>query len=123
MNQFLLYFGCWDSPGHFLWDRNKQTIHHPIDKFGPLVIRGEDIDGSRILLPWPEVSGHGQLTHIVRGDDAVSVLAWWDRTFDSRPACCAAIQSSGWDDADYIWFRFSHVYEDLALKLKRPILE
>ena len=122
MKSFLLYFGCWGTPGHFLWDRNRQTIYDPLERFGPHVIRPEDIDGSRILLPTPDRPGRGRLTHIVRADSAVTVLAWWDRTFDQRPACCAAIQSSGWDDDNDLWLRFSHVYEPLAKLLTRPEL-
>jgi len=120
MKPFLLYFGCWGGPGHFLYDRNKRTIYDPAAECGEAAVRGEDLDGSRVFLPWPEVPGHGRLTHIIRNGDAVTVLAWWDRTFDSRPACCAAIQSDGWDDADYLWLRFSHVYAPLAVLLKLP---
>jgi len=122
MKPFLLYFGCWNEAGHFLWDRNRMTIHDPLKQFGPNVIPGEYLDGSRIFLPTPEQPGKGRLTHIVRGGEAVTVLAWWDRTFDKRPGCCAAIQSDGWDNPDYLWFRFCHVYQSLATKLTKPDL-
>lgn len=122
MTQFLLYFGCWDtSKGHFLVDRHRHNIHTP-SSISEFVIPAEVLDGSRLFLPSPEMPGRGRLTHVVRGDAAVTVLAWWDRTFDSRPRSNAAIQSDGWCEADDIWMRFSHVYSELAAKLTKPEL-
>lgn len=118
MSEFLLYFGCWDGAGHFLYDNRRQSIYTPpCNAFPP-----EALDTSRVFLPYPEKVGHGQLTHVVRGTECVTVLAWWDRTFDQRGKCNAAIQCSGWRSADDLWKRFTLVYTGLAPKLQRPLL-
>lgn len=117
---FLLYFGCWDKPGHYLYAPTGYTLQY--DGVPTLALRGEDLDGSRLFLPWPEIPGQGQLTHVIRGLECVTVLAWWDRTFDQRGRCNAAIQCDGWELADRLWVRFSAVYSALAQKLKKPEL-
>jgi len=119
-NSFLLYFGCWGGPGHFVFDRNKRSLSR--EEMPPMALRSESLDGSRVFLPWPEIPGNGRLTYLIREGDCVTVLAWWDRTFDKRGACNAAIQCSGWETFDFLWDRFSRVYPALAAKLAKPTL-
>lgn len=117
---FLLYFGCWDRPGHYIWTRDKRTVYaHEVSS---LALRAEDLDGSTIFLPRPERPGHGQLTHLFRDGEPITVLAWWDRTFDQRGACNAAIQCDGWERMPRLWERFGRVYSTLAPKLTIPTL-
>lgn len=118
-NAFLLYFGPWGEPGHFVFDRNRHTVQN----MPPMALRAEDLDGSRVFLPWPEAPGNGRITYLIREGQCVTVLAWWDRTFDKRGACNAAIQCDGWEDPDYLWDRFSRVYESLAKQLTKPRLQ
>lgn len=120
MKPFLLYFGCWDSAGHFLHDRNGQTIYN--ESGLGLPFKSDHLDGNSIFLPHPERVGVGALTHVVRGEDAYTVLAWWGSPFDKRGAVNAAIIASGWDSADDLWMRFSRAYEALAAKLTRPTI-
>lgn len=120
MKPFLLYFGCWDRAGHFLFDRNGSTIHYSLSH--ELPFRPVDLDGSSFFLPHPERVGKGALTHVVRNDEAYTVLAWWGSPFDTRGAVNAAIISNGWDDAANLWQRFTFVYPDLAAKLTFPDL-
>lgn len=122
MKSFLLYFGCWDRPGHFLFDRNKRTVYDPEQEYGPRVFSDKALDGSFVFLPRPEEPGVGRLTHVLVGDDCTTVLAWWDRTFDTRGNCNAAIQLSGWENADVVWERFQIVYPALGKVLKKPRL-
>lgn len=124
MRQFLLYFGCWDQPGHFLYRPDKMTVseYSAGADLLPHILLPKDLDGSRVFLPQPERVGVGQLTHLIRGAECVTVLAWWDRTFDQRGKCNAAIQTDGWDTVDGIWKRFCLVYETLAKQLSKPQL-
>lgn len=115
---FLLYFGCWGGAGHYLWTRDQQHYHKPEYPILPV----ESLDGSQVFLPQVEVVGNGRLTHIIRGEEAVTVLAWWDRTFDQRGKCNAAVQCDGWDTVDGLWRRFSIVFEPLAKQLARPTI-
>lgn len=117
-DSFLLYFGCWGGPGHFVFDRHKSTVR----QLPPMALRGEDLDGSRVFLPSQEAPGYGRLTYLIRDGDCVTVLAWWDRTFDKRGACNAAIQCSGWETFDCLWDRFSRVYPSLAQQITKPRL-
>lgn len=119
MKQFLLYFGCWNEPGHFLFKPDRTTLRR-YDPIAPYVLLPEDLDGSRVFLPQPEEVGRGQLNHLIRNGECVTVLAWWDRTFDHRGKCNAALQTDGWDTADGIWTRFGIVYESLAKQLSKP---
>lgn len=118
MSPFLLYWGCWGAPGHYLWNRNKGNAQDPV----PFGFADGTLDGSRIFLPHPEVVGQGRLTRVFVNDECVTVLAWWDRTFDKRPACNSAIICSGWESADELWARFGRVYPALAAQLKMPTL-
>lgn len=119
-NAFLLYFGPWGEPGHFVFDRNRRSVYS--EQMPPMALRAEELDGSRVFLPWPEVPGQGQLTYLIRRGQCVTVLAWWDRTFDKRGACNAAIQCDGWETPDFLWDRFTRVYEPLAKQLTKPRL-
>lgn len=117
---FLLYFGCWGQAGHYLFDRNKRSIYD--SRAEGLPFNHEALDGSSVFLPNPERRGIGALTHVVRGDDAYTVFAWWGSPFDTRGRVNAAIIASGWDSADELWRRFSIVYEPLAKLLSKPII-
>lgn len=118
MKHFLLYFGCRGKAGHFLFDRQHGSIYDA--RALGLPFNGNDFDGSSIFLPHPERPGHGALTHVIRGEFAYTVLAWWGSPFDARPAVNAAIIASGWDEPDYIWSRFEACFPDLKGKLDRP---
>jgi len=88
----LFYFGPWDQPGHYLHDTSGRNLWPDNDRIGPWRI-GE-LDGG--LCPnvsteavWkrtgPEVEGEAVLHH----KDGWTALAFWDRTVDTRPACCS----------------------------------
>lgn len=119
-DRFFLYFGCWDEPGHYLFNvYRKKVADSELSRFA---MRPEQLDGSKIFLPYPEVPGDGRLTHLVRDGACITVLAWWDRTFDKRSACCAAVQCDGWETFDALWERFSHGFKPLAEQVSKPRL-
>lgn len=120
-NAFLLYFGCWGEAGHFVFDQHKHTLSARRG-LPPMALRAEELDGSRVFLPWPEVPGRGRMSYLIRENSCTTVMAWWDRTFDKRGACCAAIQCDGWEQPKQLWARFARVYEPLAKQLVMPQL-
>jgi hypothetical protein len=84
----IFYFGCRDDgPGHFWWGPGFSNRH--------LYPRGErarlfgKIDGG--FAPKPEVVGHAKVSHVERW----TVLAWWDRSVDSRSASNSALVVQG----------------------------
>ena len=95
------YFGCWRSIGHHLWnpklaDRSGLQ-HYDVEKKIPKAIAqridpcfcpGYDGPHKRDRA---EVEGEAALHHV----DGWTVLAWWDRSVDSRGACNSAIISKG----------------------------
>lgn len=114
--RFLLYFGCWDRAGHFLYDRNGNRPQN----LPRSAIPETEMDGSKVFLPQPEKVGTGKLTHVISGGLCTTVLAWWGSPFDSRGAVCAVIQCDGWCTGEDLWTRFALVYKDLAPKLTKP---
>lgn len=88
----LFYFGPLREPGHYLHDQSHRCLWPDNDRIGPWRI-GE-LDGG--LCPnvspeacWkrtgPEIEGDALLHH----KDGWTALAFWDRTVDTRPACCS----------------------------------
>lgn len=86
------YFGPWDQPGHYLHDQSHRRIWPTTGMIGPW--RVDELDGG--LCPnvsteaaWkrtgPEIEGEAILHH----KDGWTALAFWDRTVDTRMACCS----------------------------------
>lgn len=118
-HNLVLYFGCWGEPGHYLrWTNRLSVRDFDCDRFA--IPRPSDLDASCLFLPRPEVPGHGALTYLPAPD--LTILAWWDRTFDQRGKCNAAIIVDGKLTADQCWSRFAAAYVNLAPKLKMPII-
>lgn len=91
-----LYFGCWDRAGHYLHD-----------------VRGHHLYGDRPSdLPWDEslmdgmllkngkVPDHptGKVYWTCGGKDSFwYAFYWWDRSVDTRGACCSGFYVRGFD--------------------------
>lgn len=86
----LFYFGPLDEAGHYLWDQSHRRLWP--EMVGPW--RLGELDGG--LCPnvhqdavWkrtgPEIEGDAILHH----KDGWTALAFWDRSVDTRPACCS----------------------------------
>lgn len=88
--QSIHYFGCHDAgTGHFWWKPGFKDRHlYPrYDREFPAERARlfQKIDGG--FAPQPEVPGHAKITHI----EDWTVLAWWDRSVDHRPASNSAL--------------------------------
>lgn len=76
-----MYFGPHEVAGHFVWWRDSDGTMVRAN-YGTEWVRWlERKDGS--LAPSPDVPGHGAVTVLA---ERVTVLAWWDRSVDSRGA-------------------------------------
>lgn len=120
-----LYFGCWNGPGHHLYDPHGRICRPsslpddfpcPPDTFdtGFIPPRGEQIEGAAYL------------NHI----NGWTVLSFWDRSADSRPKSCSNFISRGlWSFKEMcrgaavvfpgIWKRYSFPIVEAELR-KRP---
>jgi hypothetical protein len=116
MADFVVYWGCWDESGHYYWHPDRSRFREYTD---PLrVPKASQIDGSAIFLPHPEKPGEGVRTYLPAMN--ITVLAWWDRTFDSRPGTNAAIIVHGNITSAGCWERFAAAFPALAPKLRLP---
>jgi hypothetical protein len=114
---FVLYFGCWDQAGHFLWEPNHQHMRD-FDADRLLIPRGRDLDASLVFLPKPEKVACGAVTYLPANDR--TVLAWWGSPWDNRGAVNSAIIVSGKASAEDCWQRFDATFPALARQLKMP---
>lgn len=71
------YFGCGDGSGHYLFDRNKQRVAASHGLYFSLT----KFDGSL-----PPVNKGLYVASVSRlGGIAMSAVAWWDQSVDTRP--------------------------------------
>lgn len=119
--EFTYYFGAWDVPGHHLWTPSRLRLY-PTNKTSTRLPMDTDLDGSYMFLPRPESPSIGAITYVQNVHLQYTVLAWWDRTFDSRPGSCCAIVTGGRVMYEEAWERFSYYYPELSTKLSTPVL-
>jgi hypothetical protein len=109
------YFGCWDSSGHFLVDRDG----HSVLTAGPFDIY--NLDGT---FPNHVVSRHSGR----RAEDETiaslahwqgwTVLAMWDRSVDSRPGSNAAFVAPGELTHAQMWALAWEHFPQIVARLK-----
>lgn len=116
----LIFWGCWDRPGHYLWTPYKSTLRD-FEADRQLVPRANYLDATIMFLPKDERVGTGALTYLPGIDR--TILAWWGSPFDTRGKVNSALIADGQLTLDAIWHRFSQLYPDLEPKLQRPYLQ
>ncbi len=121
-NVHLFYFGPLYEPGHYLHDQSHRRIWP--DRIGPW--RVGELDGG--LCPnvdpvhvWartgPEVEGDALLHH----KDGWTALAFWDRTVDTRPACCSVYVADAVLSFDDIVARAQDAFKKRWDMMKFPV--
>lgn len=83
-NRRCFYFGCWDDAGHFWHDK-----HGSYSKAREEAPFGYP-DGN-----WQPDNGQFQGPAALRHHKGWTILAWWDRTEDTRPGSCSALVFEG----------------------------
>lgn len=113
------FFGCWNQAGHYLRDE-KGTLIYNAHLVG--LPKPEDLDGSHLFLPYPEVIGHGHLTYLPALD--LSVMSWWNRVFDTRGKVNSHIMVRGHiESAGTMWRVFVNRYPEVARNHEVPIIK
>ena len=112
------FFGCWREAGHFLWGEGKKNITDP-EAVG--LIKPEDLDGSRLFLPYPELIDTGCLTHLPALD--LMVMSWWNRSYDSRGGVNShlLVRGSGLSAAT-MWRVFVYRFKEVAEHHRKPLI-
>ncbi len=81
------FFGCIDRPGHYWWD---ETLNHawkcPEDQALKKIDTGYCPKDTAF-----QTDGEAALVH----DNGYTILAFWDRSIDSRPGSNAAFAEEG----------------------------
>lgn len=94
----LYYFGCLGNKGHFLWDRersaNVEGVLKTMPGINPNVLRR--IDGT--FAPGNPYEPTGLYMESIV--PPVRIVAWWDRSVDSRPGSNSALIGYGYDAAE-----------------------
>ena len=115
----MVYFGCWNEAGHFLWNKGWRRLRrHDREKLN--IPREETLDCSPLLLPLPERVGIGVLTYLPAPN--MTVLAWWGSKFDDRGKVnCAVIANSNMT-LDELWNKFKQEFPDPNNYIMKPTL-
>jgi hypothetical protein len=113
----IAFFGCWGGAGHFMRTPDRQTVHD-CERAG--IPKDSDLDGSRLFLPYPENPGEGRLTYLPALN--VTVLSWWNRVIDTRPAVNSHLIVRQETRLDTMWAIFVHKFPDLAALHTKPIV-
>ena len=111
----LLYFGCANDSGHFLYDgewdkvawRDYKTVH-------PF---GDAIDGE--FTPLGLVIEGSPALHHTKG---WTVLAWWDNSVDGRPGSHATFLAEGTWTFDQMLAEAKAKYPRTMARQRRPIV-
>lgn len=82
------YYGTWPGSGggHYFFKQNGRSSYHEGKKAQPFGFP----DGN-----YQPDNGQVQGPAALRYRDGWTILAWWDRTEDSRPGCCSALMFEG----------------------------
>lgn len=107
----MYYFGCWEEPGHYLVDERMRSVPWELCPVGYEIDTGFCPKG-------PEIEGKA-LLHFVNG---WTILAFWDRSVDTRGKCNSAFLWEGKHEFDemlaeskkkfpgvFAWFKFEVV--------------
>ncbi len=114
----IVYFGCWNEAGHFLWEPGRRSLRdYDADKM--FIPTASQLDGTKLFLPSPEKVGTGSLTFLPAPN--LTILAWWGNPWDKRGAVNSAIITNGNLDETEMWQRFAGYFPELAEKLTRPV--
>ena len=106
----MLFFGCWEQSGHYLWDRDRRYLA-PRETSCPL--KSSEIVG--VFAPrGGEDERRLQLTHV----HGWTVLAMWDRSIDTRPGSNAAFLESGTLTVDQMIATAERQFPTIAARLK-----
>lgn len=123
----MFYFGCWGSPGHFPFMKGG---HHSREYANWPKSIWPRIDAGfckRLPKSWDEssVKAEPQCGYTLTVIDGFTILAWWDRTGDSRPNSNSALIMQGEHSAETM-FRvgradFPEIFQRQAQFTFKPI--
>lgn len=112
------FFGCWKKSGHYFFAEGGTSIFNPESEGLPA---DRHMDGSRLLLPYPEKPGYGAKTYISALD--LTILSWWNRVYDTRGAVNSHVLARGDFGPTTMWNIFQYRFKEIAVDHTKPIIE
>ncbi len=102
------FFGCWDQPGHYIYDANGRTLR----SFGPFIL--ESLDGV-LLRHGSRIPGQVDLTCF----KDYTVIAFVDQAVDRRPGSNGAFIVEGYAlRRQQCWREAERVFPQIVQRLK-----
>lgn len=111
------FFGCRGGAGHFMTAPDGSSIND-CDREG--IPTPEDLDASRLFLPYPEKVGEGRITYLPALN--VTVMSWWNRVIDERSCVNSHILCRGEVSIGTMWNVFTYRFPDVAKLHQKPII-
>lgn len=108
MIEALYYFGCWDSFGHFLHAPDGRRLWHGAGPFH------NDLDSEYAPKGGVQNEYVSEITH----KGGWTVLAMWDRSFDTRPGSNAAFVAEGTHTSEDMWNAARQFFPTITARLK-----
>ena len=101
----IFYFGCWNTPGHFLVKPGGTHVH----KAGPF--DAGRIDG--FFTPASEADLTATITHV----KGWTIMAMWDRSVDKRSGSNCAFVMEGIHGASAMWIAAQENFPNITARL------
>lgn len=121
MDKKLLYFGCIQNLGHFLYESdnghslNIDSIVRRYPQFNKHLLQG--LDATFTPNDWNQKEG-------VYNDcivPPIRIVAWWDRSFDKRHGSNSALIGYGFSSAEEILDEAVKLFPSVMRRQRRPI--
>jgi len=116
MKKILLYFGCYDSVGHFLYEPNGWRISarkllSEMPNFNVGLLEG--MDG--VFPPPQHIDGYSE-TDV----NPFKIVAWWDRSLDKRPGSNSNLIGFGYNSAEEMIDDAYKLFPKVMARQNRP---
>lgn len=114
------FFGCWNRPGHFLYDVSGRMVH---SQRLPAELQMGKLDSPAFeATPTPhQPLGVTRLQHITPREGAPAVwtaLSMWDRSGDTRPGSHSIFLALGVFTEDEMWAIAARDFPEVVKRIK-----
>lgn len=109
------FFGCRMGSGHHMYfSDGSSTDDVTLERMG--YPAPHQLDGSRLFLPYPEEVNHGRRTYLSALN--LTVLSWWNRVWDTRPAVNSHFIYPGDQSVATMWHVFEHTFPTFGRSIR-----
>ena len=111
-----LFFGRWESPGHYLYSSNGRVIWDPKRDIPGFPWSNSLLDGGLLKNGNHKDAPTGDVFWTVGGTPLWYAFFWWDRSGDRRGASCSGFYVSGfpWPAAEAAFLHACSVFPKIT---------